>query len=381
MSDIELLDLESGFNVSRINYNFEVIEEAINNGVLNLSEGNNTMSQALDMDGHRILNVAQPLFTNDVLTKGYLDNIILEGVVPIYPTTLPYVIIDLSDGLDRELTEEEITSPFKILLNGVAGQKLIWPTALDAIAPSSNSIVLIDTDRSFSFYGETNAIDFTPDHASTLISLAFAPGVAFFQVNSIKSIPFIIPSFPYEIEDSDNGSLLVVDSPTDVDLTIDPFISSGFNVWVLQLGDGKATFPVDVLNKYGHTQTWGPGAVVKLSEIGDGAVVLLGDTSGDAVDSTPAAGVITIPQEKEGYVTISLDQNSTITFTGNAPVCTVLARITQVGGFAITWPASFKWVGGTVPVVSTTPAAVDLLALTTFDGGVTWLADLSKGFA
>ncbi len=57
MTDITLSPITSGYNLSKLNANFEIIEEAINNGVLNLSGGNNTMLQDLDMNSYALLNV------------------------------------------------------------------------------------------------------------------------------------------------------------------------------------------------------------------------------------------------------------------------------------------------------------------------------------
>lgn len=57
MTDIVLSPITSGYNVSRINANFEVVKEAINNDVLHVSGGNNTMLQDLDMNGFDLLNI------------------------------------------------------------------------------------------------------------------------------------------------------------------------------------------------------------------------------------------------------------------------------------------------------------------------------------
>lgn len=57
MTDIVLSPITSGYNLSKINANFDKIEEAINNDVLNLSGGNNTMLQDLDMNSYALLNV------------------------------------------------------------------------------------------------------------------------------------------------------------------------------------------------------------------------------------------------------------------------------------------------------------------------------------
>lgn len=57
MTDIVLTPITSGYNLSKINANFDVIEDAINNDVLHVRGGNNTMSQDLDMNGNDLLNI------------------------------------------------------------------------------------------------------------------------------------------------------------------------------------------------------------------------------------------------------------------------------------------------------------------------------------
>lgn len=58
MTDIVLTPITSGYNLAKVNDNFDKIEEAINNDVMNLSGGNNVMLQDLDMNGNALLNVA-----------------------------------------------------------------------------------------------------------------------------------------------------------------------------------------------------------------------------------------------------------------------------------------------------------------------------------
>lgn len=71
MTDITLQDITSGYNVSKINYNFDVIEQSINEDVLNLKGGNNTMLQDLDMNSYALLNVKTDVTNPDsLLTVG-----------------------------------------------------------------------------------------------------------------------------------------------------------------------------------------------------------------------------------------------------------------------------------------------------------------------
>lgn len=58
MTDIVLTPITSGYNLSKINANFDVIEEVINEDVLHVRGANNTMYQDLDMNGNALLNLA-----------------------------------------------------------------------------------------------------------------------------------------------------------------------------------------------------------------------------------------------------------------------------------------------------------------------------------
>lgn len=50
------------------------------------------------------------------------------------------------------------------------------------------------------------------------------------------------------------------------------------------------------------------------------------------------------------------------------------------GSRTMTWPAAFDWPGGTVPTLTTTANAVDLLVATYFADTGLWLASLVKDF-
>lgn len=74
MSDITLLPITSGYNVSKINGNFVEIEDAVNNDVVHRQGGNNTMLQDLDMNGNALLNVVVDVSNPDsLLTVGDAD--------------------------------------------------------------------------------------------------------------------------------------------------------------------------------------------------------------------------------------------------------------------------------------------------------------------
>jgi hypothetical protein len=53
---------------------------------------------------------------------------------------------------------------------------------------------------------------------------------------------------------------------------------------------------------------------------------------------------------------------------------TVMLIVEQdsAGNHTLKWPSSVKWANGAAPGVSTSPNAIDIYALITIDGGVTW---------
>ncbi|MND20276.1 hypothetical protein D3C87_1095780 [compost metagenome] len=74
MTDVILDPIASGYNLSKINDNFDVIEGAINNDVVHNTGGNNVMHQDLDMNGNDLLNVnTDPTNPNSLLTVGAGD--------------------------------------------------------------------------------------------------------------------------------------------------------------------------------------------------------------------------------------------------------------------------------------------------------------------
>lgn len=99
-----------------------------------------------------------------------------------------------------------------------------------------------------------------------------------------------------------------------------------------------------------------------------------------------SSGVVDIDCSLGDYFTLALTANVTSITFSNLPAsghgASKLVRITQdATPRTVAWPASFKWAGGAAGAVSTASAAVDLLAISTFDAGTTWRATLSKAFS
>lgn len=98
---------------------------------------------------------------------------------------------------------------------------------------------------------------------------------------------------------------------------------------------------------------------------------------------TVSSGAVTVDCSLGDYFRLAPTTNVTgWTFANVPPACSLMIDFTQdATARTIAWPASFKWSGGSAGVVSTSAGAKDLLAITTFDGGVTWRATLAKAFA
>lgn len=74
---------------------------------------------------------------------------------------------------------------------------------------------------------------------------------------------------------------------------------------------------------------------------------LTGNVTGVTLSGFPASG-------EEGQANLHLIQGS------GAP-------------YTVTWPNTIKWVGGVAPTLGTTAADIDIVALTTVDGGATFI--------
>lgn len=114
-------------------------------------------------------------------------------------------------------------------------------------------------------------------------------------------------------------------------------------------------------------------------------VVRLSNSIPSVPSLSSAAGVLTVDLSLSDYYTITLTENITsIVFTnalGGTKPSTKMFEITQgTTPYTVTWPVSFLWEGA-APVVSDTANAIDILAITSFNGGTTWHGTLSKGRA
>lgn len=77
------------------------------------------------------------------------------------------------------------------------------------------------------------------------------------------------------------------------------------------------------------------------------------------------------------YYALTVGGTTTLSFTGSptsGKLYVLVLEITNGGAYTLTFPSSVKWTAGTAP--SWSPAGVDIVVLTTRDGGTTWHASL-----
>ena len=126
MSDIELDEIRSGYNLSKINSNFNKLEESVNNDLLNLAGGNNTMLQELDMDSNKIINLKDPEENQEAVTLGFLMDVLGDSSIPEESKRIPYVVPRFSGN---EVVLEQAVLAADVYVNG----RMMFPEySLDA---------------------------------------------------------------------------------------------------------------------------------------------------------------------------------------------------------------------------------------------------------
>lgn len=95
------------------------------------------------------------------------------------------------------------------------------------------------------------------------------------------------------------------------------------------------------------------------------------------------AGALAINITTAQMSVITLTANiTTLSFTGWPPSTWLGTHIIKFiqgggGGFTVGWDAALQWAGGTVPTITATAGAVDVLVFQTTDGGTTVLGFVS----
>jgi microcystin-dependent protein len=110
MAKIELDNIASGYNLSKVNANFQKIEDELNNKVLyrDVVEGEpNQLEVDVDMNGNRILNLPNPSLLQEPVTLGFLDSFYAnaEAAAQQAEDALAAVLAAISGGVPINTTE------------------------------------------------------------------------------------------------------------------------------------------------------------------------------------------------------------------------------------------------------------------------------------
>lgn len=151
------------------------------------------------------------------------------------------------------------------------------------------------------------------------------------------------------------------------------------------MGTGVQTFlitPTSANLRSAITDETGTGSLVfNTNPTIDGAT-FTGNAQTTSVAAASSAGTLSINCNDSNVFTVSMTENvSTLTLSNASDGQTINVRFTQdaTGGRTITWPASFKWAGGSAGSLSSGANEVDFLVATYI--GSSWYASLLKAFA
>lgn len=127
-----------------------------------------------------------------------------------------------------------------------------------------------------------------------------------------------------------------------------------------------------------NERTLTAGTGITLTDGGAGSTVTAAVNSRETLTTVAATGATeTLDVSTANVFDITLDAACELTFSGSAASVansfTLIARQGGSGSYAITWPASVDWPGGTAPTISTAAGRVDVFTFFTVDNGTTWL--------
>lgn len=188
--------------------------------------------------------------------------------------------------------------------------------------------------------------------------------------------------------------------PLDSDLTaIAALATTSFGRAFLELADqaaARTALGLAAIASSGSASDLSTGTVAT-ARIGSGSasatVVLRGDSTWGIVPlSDPLSTVAssstaqTINVASSGVVDLTLTAACALTMSnasaGSAWSVTLILRQDSTGSRTVTWPTDTKWATGAAPTLSTAASAIDVVTLTTVDGGTSWLGFLAgKAFA
>lgn len=119
---ITLETIASGYNLAKINSNFKLLEDKINNEILLRSGGGNSLLQDLDVNSNRVYNLVDAVDAQEAVTYGQLLRAMLaSGAASVLPLVQPTQVADgVLVEFDSPSTVDLDESYFFVNLSGVS---------------------------------------------------------------------------------------------------------------------------------------------------------------------------------------------------------------------------------------------------------------------
>lgn len=151
------------------------------------------------------------------------------------------------------------------------------------------------------------------------------------------------------------------------------------------MGTGVVTFlvtPSSANLRSALTDKTGTGSAVFSTGPTIAGATFTGNAQTTPVAAASSSGTLAIDCNASNVFTVAMTENvGTLTISNPSAGQTINVRFTQdaTGGRTISWPASFKWAGGSAGSLSSGANEVDFLVATYI--GTSWYASLLKAFA
>ena len=150
MADISLSPINTLDRLSSINDNFDTIESVINSQILHTQGGNNVMSQALDMNGRRVLNVPAPTSPTDLVRLQDLESIVVDGYTDasLITYTAQGTGAEVTNVQDRIREFGRSPTDFGAVFDGVTDDTAAWVACEAAIYAAGGGKLLVPEGHS-----------------------------------------------------------------------------------------------------------------------------------------------------------------------------------------------------------------------------------------
>lgn len=239
MSDINLVPVTTVYDLTSLNANFQAIQDVINNRMMHLNGGDNTMDQVIDMNGMRIINLGAAISPSDAANLSQLPqslavtavqgvvagtNITVDNTDPIHPVVSATVAVAPQVPSDWNATDGVAAILNKPVL-GTASQKDVGFFATAAQGTKAN------TALQSIVAGDGITVDTTNPQNPKISS------------SSSSVVPVIEYTADHTAVLADVGTIALMNSSSPLTFTVDPTTVSGTGL-VRQKGDGQVTIAV-----------------------------------------------------------------------------------------------------------------------------------------